>query len=257
MYELPILDFHKLSIGITIDAMQTLYKDLATYFDVIAAASSVDTRKEVAFLENIFSEHSTHSVLDIACGTGRHSIALAEDRYDVTGVDYSSELLKVARSKADMPNLTFLQQDVANLKLDTQFDAAICMWSTFGELPYKQMLERLRLAVKSQGLFVIDGSYYESIPTEATHKTYTNEADGIKIVTEINESYKGITRTREIVNHIDGQVFRDHSEMDVLTESDYKKLLKYYGFEHLATYYDYVPDKPAKPKRMQVVFANS
>jgi ubiquinone/menaquinone biosynthesis C-methylase UbiE len=80
--------------------MQTLYSDLAKYFDLIAAASAVDTQKEVEFLQTVFSKHTVHSVLDIACGTGRHSIALAERGYDVTGVDYSEELLKVARGKA-------------------------------------------------------------------------------------------------------------------------------------------------------------
>src|SRR5580698_8158547 len=97
--------------------MQILYGQLAKYFDVIAVASSVDTQKEVTFLENIFSKHNVRSVLDVACGTGRHSIALAKSGYDVTGIDYADELLKVARSKAGMPNLTFIQQDVANIKL--------------------------------------------------------------------------------------------------------------------------------------------
>jgi hypothetical protein len=149
----------------------------------------------------------------------------------------------------------FVQQDAANIKLDKQFDAAICMWSTFGELPYKPMVEGLKSVVRPQGLFVIDGSYYASVPTEAAHKTYTNEADGKKIVTEIDESYRGITRLREIVNHIDGQTFTDHSEMDVLTEPDYIELLKQHGFTHLETYYNYSLDKSEQPKRIQLVFA--
>ena len=47
--------------------MQTLYSQLAKYFDVIAEASSVDTKKEVAFLEDIFTKYGVRSILDIAC----------------------------------------------------------------------------------------------------------------------------------------------------------------------------------------------
>ncbi|HET8670931.1 MAG TPA: class I SAM-dependent methyltransferase, partial [Candidatus Saccharimonadales bacterium] len=112
--------------------MQTLYSTLGKYFDVIAAASSVNTEKEVDFLRSVFDEYHVGSALDIACGTGRHSVALAEAGYDVVGIDYADELLKVACGKADLANLSFVKQDVAHIDLGRSFDAAICMWSTFG-----------------------------------------------------------------------------------------------------------------------------
>lgn len=235
--------------------MQTLYDQLAGYFDVIADASSVDTVKEVSFLETIFGKHNVHSILDIACGTGRHSTALAEKGYEVMGVDYSEKLLRIARGKSSLPNIQFAQQDVANIKLDRTFDAAICMWSTFGELPYKEMLRRLKDVLKPNGIFLIDVTHFTTVPTGISHKTYTNTTDGVTIRTEIDESYKGITRIRDIVNVVNGETFKDHSEMDVLTESDFVELLAQYGFQHNETYYDYLPDKQEAPKRIQLVFA--
>jgi SAM-dependent methyltransferase len=234
--------------------MQTLYSQLAKYFDVIAEASSVDTTKEVTFLETIFAKYNVHSVLDIACGTGRHSTALAEKGYEVTGVDYSDELLKIARGKSNLPNIRFVQQDVANIKLERTFDAAICMWSTFGELPYKEMLGRLKDALNSNGIFVIDVAYFAAVPTGTSHKTYTNSTDGVTIQTEIDESYTGITRIRDISNVVNGETHRDHSEMDVLTETDFVELLAQYGFQHAETHYDYSPKRQEVPKRIQLVF---
>jgi ubiquinone/menaquinone biosynthesis C-methylase UbiE len=234
--------------------MQTLYNELAEYFDAIAAASAIDTQKEIAFLASVFSEHDVHSVLDIACGTGRHSVALAAAGYDVTGIDYSDKLLKIARGKTDLPNVTFMQQDVTHIKLDRTFDAAICMWSTFGELPYKEMLSTLKAALNPGGVFIIDTTYYAAVPSGSAHKTYTNEANGLVIHTEIDEVYKGITRVREITNTINGKTFKDHSEMDVLTESDFVELLAGYGFRHKATHYDYSQTKPADVTRLQLVF---
>ena len=234
--------------------MQALYNQLGKYFDVIASASTIDTEKEVEFLKAIFEKYLVHSVLDIACGTGRHSVPLAEAGFEVVGIDYAEELLQVARTKADLPNLHFIQQDVTNITLDQEFDAAICMWSTFGELPYKAMLKGLKNVLKPKGIFVIDVNQYAEVPAGTSHKSYTNNANGMQINTEIDESYRGITRIREITNVIDGETYKDHSEMDVFTEADLIKLLAEYGFSHKETYYNYSPDKDLGAKRIQLVF---
>ena len=46
-------------------------------------------------------------LLDLACGTGELSIRLAEEGYDVTGVDLSSDMLAVAREKAIEGTISF------------------------------------------------------------------------------------------------------------------------------------------------------
>ncbi|MBU8879463.1 methyltransferase domain-containing protein [Bacillus sp. FJAT-29790] len=63
-------------------------------------------------------------VLDLACGTGKLSIKLAEEGYDVTGVDLSADMLTVAQSKASSKGLDmqFYQQNMAELEGLGQFD---------------------------------------------------------------------------------------------------------------------------------------
>jgi len=201
--------------------MQTLYNELGKYFDLIAAASAVDTEKEVAFLKTVFAEYDVRSVLDIACGTGRHSVALAKSGYDVIGIDYSERLLEVARSKARrLSGVRFLRQDVSGIKPGQQFDAAICMWSTFGELPYRKMLGRLKAVLKPGGLFVIDSGYFPKLPTGSTRTVNKLKAKNVNITTEIQSIYSGKTRILEIIYDVDGKIVKDHSEMDMLTEAD-------------------------------------
>lgn len=234
--------------------MQALYNELAEYFDLIAAAGSVDTKKEVAFLKSIFDRYGIHAVLDVACGTGRHSIALAKKDFEVVGIDYAEKLLGVARAKTNSSNPRFILQNVADIRLDEKFDAAICMWSTFGELPYRKMLDGVKVALKPKGLFVIDSTLYDILPTGTVHKTYEKVVDGKAVKTEIDDIYEGKTRTREILNHIGDKTVKDHSEMDILTEADYIELLDKYGFRHLESYYDYVSVKTEDTKRLQLVF---
>lgn len=234
--------------------MQTLYSQLGKHFDAIANTSLADTHKEIVFLKTIFSQNNVRSVLDIACGTGRHSVPLAHEGYEVLGIDYSNELLKIAKSKTKLTNIKFLQQDVSSITVNKTFDAAICMWSTFGELPYMTLLDHLPRALNHGGIFVIDTKYFKVIPKGTIHKTYTNTTDNVTITTQIKETYQGVRRISEIIYTINGEVFHDHSEMDILTEPDFTMLITRHGFKHKETYYDYSKNKQ-NAKRIQLVYS--
>ena len=56
--------------------------------------------REIPFFMSIFNEHGVKKVLDVACGTGRHAVRLAEAGYQVTGVDINGESLESARAHA-------------------------------------------------------------------------------------------------------------------------------------------------------------
>lgn len=73
-------------------------------------------------------------VLDVACGEGRYSRALARRGVRVTGIDLSKELLLVAREKSRLlPGCPqFIRRDMRKLPFVTQFDAAISMFTSFG-----------------------------------------------------------------------------------------------------------------------------
>lgn len=63
--------------------------------------------------------------LDAACGTGRHSARLAELGHEVTGVDCSPEMLRIAGDR--VPNARFLEGDLHALPVeDGEFDLAVC-----------------------------------------------------------------------------------------------------------------------------------
>ena len=63
-------------------------------------------------------------VLDMACGTGRHSHELARRGFDVVGVDISPDLLAIAEADAEAESLevSFLAADLRRLDFDQEFD---------------------------------------------------------------------------------------------------------------------------------------
>ena len=69
------------------------------------------------------------AILDVGCGTGRHSIELARRGYHVTGVDISAEMLSKAADKAKAAGVSvaWLHSDATQFALDKTFDSAICL----------------------------------------------------------------------------------------------------------------------------------
>lgn len=66
-------------------------------------------------------------VLDLACGTGRHSLELARRGFAVVGVDISPDLLEIARSDAGAQSLdaSFVEADLRKLDFHAEFDLVL------------------------------------------------------------------------------------------------------------------------------------
>jgi 2-polyprenyl-3-methyl-5-hydroxy-6-metoxy-1,4-benzoquinol methylase len=63
------------------------------------------TSGECDFIEKELGFNKSLKILDIGCGTGRHSIELAKRGYRITGIDLSESQLKMAKEKAFSDNL--------------------------------------------------------------------------------------------------------------------------------------------------------
>ncbi|MDQ1533025.1 MAG: hypothetical protein QOF28_786 [Actinomycetota bacterium] len=92
-------------------------------------AFTYGTEQEVAFLVERLGLHAGSRVLDVGCGPGRHSLALARRGIDVVGVDHSDAFIELARNAAADEKLSveFRQQDVRDLDEHDAFDAVICL----------------------------------------------------------------------------------------------------------------------------------
>ena len=82
---------------------------------------------ECDFIEKEINYDKNTKILDIGCGTGRHSIELAKRGYNVVGIDLSESLLKRAKQKMLAQNLqiNFQKYDARNLPYSNEFELVI------------------------------------------------------------------------------------------------------------------------------------
>jgi len=84
------------------------------------------TEHEVAFMVEHLGLRAGMRVLDVGCGPGRHSHALARQNIEVVGVDISPRFIDVAREAAPA-GATFEVADARRLNFDAEFDAVISL----------------------------------------------------------------------------------------------------------------------------------
>lgn len=68
-------------------------------------------------------------ILDVGCGTGRHSIEMTRRGYNIQGIDLSESMLRRAKQKAEANslNIRFTRCDARNLPFNQEFDVAIML----------------------------------------------------------------------------------------------------------------------------------
>lgn len=120
------------------------------------------TRLEIDQIVSLLNLPKGAKILDLGCGQGRISIPLAKKGYDVIGYDASSELLKEANKRAEEEGveIQFLEGDMRDLDIDSEFDAVINLGTAFGYVTNEDedldILRRVRSALKNGGQFLQD-----------------------------------------------------------------------------------------------------
>jgi ubiquinone/menaquinone biosynthesis C-methylase UbiE len=139
---------------------ETLFENYARTYD--GEVFTQGTLQEVTFIEQEIGFDKTKRILDVGCGTGRHSIELAKRGYDVTGVDLSDSQLQRAREKAAEAGVQvrFIQCDARDLKFENEFDAALTICEGgFALMETDEMnfsiLKGASRALTSGGIFIL------------------------------------------------------------------------------------------------------
>ena len=228
-----------------------IYDLLAPVYDEIN--KELDYKKWADFIEKTASRElnkKAELVLDLACGTGSMTLELAARGYDMIGVDYSTEMLGVARERAEKLELDvlWLCQDMREFELYGTIDLVISTLDSINHLTSEKDLKKcLKLVhnyLNPDGIFIFDingKSKFENIygnqsyvlETEDSFCVWQNDYDG---KSKLCDFYITLFSETE-----DGAYLRYDEEQTekMYLISDMKKALLSQGFEFIGAYSDF------------------
>jgi SAM-dependent methyltransferase len=128
-----------------------MFRKSQRFYD--AVYSWKDYRTEADRLDRLIRERnpSAKTLLDVACGTGKH-LELLRGGYEVEGVDLDPEMLAVARHR--LPGVPLHQGDMASFDLGKRFDTVTCLFSS---IAYTRTNENLHRAVATMASHLAPG----------------------------------------------------------------------------------------------------
>jgi D-alanine-D-alanine ligase len=141
-----------------------LFNALYVKTDGDVVENNENTRREVDFIVSSAAIQPHSQILDLCCGQGRHCLELARRGFkNVTGVDRSRYLIRLAKKRAQTEGLTvvFKEGDARNPRLaETSFDCVAIMGNSFGYFSNKQDDEKVLATVgkllRPSGQLVLD-----------------------------------------------------------------------------------------------------
>lgn len=206
------------------------------------------TDAEVRGVIRLLNLRPNSEILDIPCGYGRHSIGLAKKGFKVTGSDinfYHLEKAKVAARK-DRVKVRFIKENMIDIKYDSEFDAVINMFFSFGFFDRDEdnlrVLKNFFKALKPGGKFLMHTDV--NIPRIINGKYKFNEirtlksGGKLKITERYNAATKRINGSWVLQNKNGNEGKKDYS-VRVYTKDEFIKLCKRVGFKSCEVYADW------------------
>lgn len=128
------------------------------YLDLYPHRNDAEARAAVALVRRVSGATTPARALDLACGSGRHTRALAE-WLPAVGFDLSATLLRVARSES--PALPFVRGDMRSLPFARgAFDLVVNLFTSFGyfatDAEHRRVLREVCRVTRPGGTFVLD-----------------------------------------------------------------------------------------------------
>ena len=117
---------------------------------------------DLEFYQNWLPKQKNARILELCCGTGRLTIPIAKDGYNISGVDITSSMLEQAKLKASEAGLEidFIQADIRTLDLRQKYDLIFIPFNSIHHLYQNedlfQALNVVKKHLKEKGLFLLD-----------------------------------------------------------------------------------------------------
>ncbi|WP_448417447.1 glycine/sarcosine N-methyltransferase [Mycolicibacterium sp. XJ1819] len=200
-------------------------------------------QSEGQFFIDVLRARNKHHILDVATGTGFHSVRLTEAGFDVASADGSAAMLAKAFENGAKRGLILktVQADWRYLNRDIigKYDAVICLGNSFTHLHDEQdrrrALAEFYAALRHDGILIIDQRNYDEMLDNGFKSKHKYYYCGDQVTAEPEHIDEGLARFK--------YTFPDDTEytlnMFPLRKNYLRRLIREAGFERVRTYGDF------------------
>jgi SAM-dependent methyltransferase len=198
---------------------------------------------EGRFFIDILKARGKQKILDVATGTGFHSVQLLNAGFEVTSADGNAEMLtkafENARNRDLMLHTVHADWRWLNKDVNGKYDAIICLGNSFthlhDEMDRRRALAEFYAALKWDGILIMDQRNYDAILDHGFSSKHKYYYCGNQVTAEPEHVDDGLARFR--------YAFPDESEfylnMFPLRKEYTRKLMKEIGFQRVKTFGDF------------------
>ena len=208
----------------------------------------IDWRKryenEGSFFVDQLRSRGVRKVLDVATGTGFHSVRLIEEGFEVVSVDGSPEMLAQAFNNAltyggHILRLVHADWRWLNRDVHGEYDAIVCLGNSFthlfSERDRRKALAEFYAMLKHDGVLILDQRNYDAILDDGFSSKHTYYYCGEDVSAEPEHVDEGLARFR--YQFSDGSEY--YLNMYPLRRDYTRRLMREVGFQKVDTYGDF------------------
>lgn len=200
-------------------------------------------QSEGRFFIDVLKEQNCHNILDVATGTGFHSVRLIEEGFQVVSADGSPVMLAKAfengRKRGHILRTVQADWRWLNRDIKGKFDAVICLGNSFthlfSERDRRKTLAEFYAALNHDGILILDQRNYDSILDAGFSSKHTYYYCGDQVTAEPEHVDEGLARF--CYQFPDQSTF--HLNMFPLRKRYVENLMLEVGFQSVTTYGDF------------------
>jgi len=208
------------------------------------------TNKEVDFILSKIEISKDSTIMDLACGHGRHSINLAKRGFkNVNGLDLTSTYIELAQQQSieleHSPN--FITEDMKNFEEKDAYSLIFSLFTSmfyFSDTHNLDILQRVYNALKRDGYFIVDYFNPPSFLKSAKMKDWYFTEDDSAILEKFSHNpISGIITNERIIITPDGNRVKRVYHVRDYTVAELRYHFENIGFEVLDVYGNFDDDK--------------
>ncbi|KAB3529826.1 class I SAM-dependent DNA methyltransferase [Alkaliphilus serpentinus] len=230
------------------------YAEFAYLYDRLM--EEVDYRHWCSFIEELLPNiKKSQVILELACGTGNLTLALAERGYKIIGVDISEDMLAVAKDKLfgfGYDDILLIQQDIVNLEINGFFDNILCACDGINYIidtnDLIKMFKKVKNHLSEGGTFLFDISSLYKLKNTIGNNTFGENLGDLCYLWENYFDDENMLVEMDIAFFMqEGSLYRKYEEQHIqraYSEKEIMEALKLAGFNKVIVYGDFKKKPP-------------